>query len=208
MLSHSIGAVLREEFLSARYKPIVVGLGVSYSSTNNGLENTDQGQDFLNEDLREIILHIYNQDFDEEEQVQFFRETNMSKVFNSDIYNMIMKGYDTQYKINTCDNFSEEGKTDKFCEAMKQNHLKERITNTKQIINLCWTREDELFSFAAHAPGFWDRIWNTKLRLVTIPSFIFNFITGNELSSSFSIHTVAGGYCTILQALTFQRLFY
>ena len=206
-LFFSLAAVCRGDLI-ARYKPIITGLGVSYSSTNNDMANTNQGQDFLQESVKDIILSWYSgqgEDHEEDTIVDYLNPVNMREIFNHDIYDMILKGYDMKDEIeNTCDSLSEEGKTDKFCEATKQSHMVEDIKNTKHLINLCWSPDDELFLISANIPGFWDRLWNTKLRLIAIPSlFLFsgssNFVTR---------HTVTGGYCTMLQALTFQRIFY
>ena len=68
--------------LISRYKPIAISIGVSYSSTNNDLVNTNQGQDFFDTDVRDILLSWYSgqgEDYPEETLVEYFGDKEMSE---------------------------------------------------------------------------------------------------------------------------------
>ena len=192
-----------------RFIDVILGWASSYSLGNPSLPNTNQNQNFLSDKWRQTVLDWFDgtkDNLDEKELNKVIPRDQFSEMINPDIYDMIMTAYATEGIENTCD-LAKEGATDKFCEAIAKNDLKEQVARTKHLTNLCWTPADEIFRYDGHVPSMWKRVMNPKLKLWTVPGLTEgNGLEGLEIKAN--NHGNAGGVCTLLFGFLFLRRFY
>ena len=184
---------------------VLFGWATAFSSFNPDLPNTDTGQDFLSDEWKDTVLGWFNGTGDNYGEDYFKREVtteNFVEMINPNVWEIIINATETEGIDDVCE-LAEIGKTDKLCEAIKMNNLQKDLRKVQHLTNLCWSPADELFSFDANLPAFWDRFINPNLRLFRIPTQMNNGQSGFE-----SPHVVAGGYCMVLYALLFSRIFY
>ena len=196
-----------KEGITNVYAPMILGWAVTYSSTNPDLPNTGEGQDFLSDEYRDTILGWYRgteDDLSEDEIEAALMELpvdGFEDLINPDIHEMIMSAHENDNVKDVCE-LAEEGKTDKFCEAVALNDIKKDLAEVDHVTRLCWASSDEEFLFRANVPPWYVRIMNFNLRTIIIPGI---FLDPGESGVALD-HQTAGGYCLVLDALFFHLL--
>ena len=184
---------------------MIAGWAGTYSSTNPDLPNTGMGQDFLSDEYRDTVVGWYRgteNNFNEHEIEDALKELpvdGFEDIINPDIHEMIMAAYENDNVEDVCE-LSEVGKTDKFCEALALNDIKRDLAEVKHVTRLCWASSDELFLFRYNVPPCFTRLMNRNLRTILIPGI---FLDPGQSGVSLD-HQTVGGYCLVLDALSFH----
>ncbi|OEU11377.1 hypothetical protein FRACYDRAFT_245817 [Fragilariopsis cylindrus CCMP1102] len=149
-------------------------LGAAYSSTNTELANFNTDQDLLVSSFRSDALEWLSDTEKTEKQTNEFILKKLddgdgfSNIWNDDILTLFRKAAAEKEKdfCNPNYKFNIDGKTDKFCEAIKQNDLLETILNVDYPIEFCHSINDEIV-FYEHVPNTTELSSNPNLKLLT-----------------------------------------
>jgi hypothetical protein len=152
-------------------------LGAAYSSTNTELINFNADQDLFSSSFRsEALDWLSDKDKTVDQTNEFILGklddgkggTDFNKIWNDDILALFRKAAEEEEKdfCNPNYKFNIDGKTDKFCEAIKENDLLETILNADYPIELCHSTNDEIV-FYENVPSTTELSSNPNLKLLT-----------------------------------------
>lgn len=200
-LSHPIFPV---KLVRAANKDFLLGYAAAYSSVIPDLENTDSNQDWLAEETKNEIISWFSGtglDYGEGEITDNATSGYYEyyDYFNPNIDKLLRDARDNDEVEEICE-LAEVNKTDLWCDAIYAQDLQGQVKNTKNQINLCWAKEDEIFSYTYHVEALCDEgeEKNKKIRTITIPSTLSGGSTGFT-----SVHAVSGGFCLAFYGLGF-----
>eukprot|EP00586_Coscinodiscus_wailesii_P006382 CAMPEP_0172489214 /NCGR_PEP_ID=MMETSP1066-20121228/19069_1 /TAXON_ID=671091 /ORGANISM="Coscinodiscus wailesii, Strain CCMP2513" /LENGTH=587 /DNA_ID=CAMNT_0013256897 /DNA_START=233 /DNA_END=1996 /DNA_ORIENTATION=- len=155
----TLGNVMHKNYPTSRYHALAL-LGLSYSSINPNLANTDEGQNMLNHKYllasndKKNVIRWFSKDDNAYSKIKInsLVPAHASDMFNPIFIDFIKDALENNIS-NPCRRHSKTRYLEKLCEALLQNDLTNTIEHATYPIQFCHSQNDTVSSIA-NIPAF------------------------------------------------------